>query len=537
MLRHTLILLAFVFGCGLTAQDFPTVTVVCQNGPFTLASPLTDGMTYTYQWERSFDGGSSWSATGIDAPELTVSSPNSGISYRLAYAPDVTCLSDVSCRSLTSATALVVSIPSFSQGRSICGGDTLFVGNTALTTGGNHETTLQTADGNCDSIVSTFLQILPAYNDRFFVDLCPGESFRGQSIGADTVITQSFTASSGCDSIATYEISVAFASQPIISGPDRICAGETASLEVAGAFATYAWSTGNDGDDAPVTSAGNYTLTLTDFNGCQLELSHQMAVTELNVSDAITTPPACPGGNSGAISVLAAGDTDLLYSIDGGESFQPDSDFTDLAAGAYALVVENIEGCRASSSTNVDDAPGLNIFGSLLSEQTIERGDSVFADFTADFEVTEWRWNNQAFTTCNDCPATVLIPMVDTRFIIEAIAPGGCSVVDSFLINVKDKQRYYAPTAFSPNGDNQNDVWRLFAGPRVEAVTSLQVADRWGGIRYQQTTDLPPAEAGWDGNEQGSGQPLPPGTYVWSASLRYADGSSRAVRGQITLMR
>lgn len=536
MLRYAPILLVLVFYGSLAAQDFPSVTVICQNGPFTLTSPLTDGATYTYQWERSFDGGASWSATGTDAPELTVSSPNSGLSYRLAYATDAVCLADANCRSLTSATELLVNIPTFSQGRRICNGDTLFVGSTALTTAGNHETTLQT-DAGCDSIVRTFLQILPAYNDRFFVDLCPGDSFRGLTITADTIIAESFTAASGCDSTATYEISVAFASRPVIFGPDRICAGETASLEVDGAFASYAWSTGNDGDDAPVTEAGNYTLTLTDFNGCQLELSHELTVTELSINDVDTSSPACPGGSSGTVSVFAVGDTDLLFSIDGGERFQPDSAFTGLAAGAYDLVVESIDGCQATGTFVVGEAPELSISGSLPPEQSIERGDSVFADFAANFEVTEWRWNSRAFTTCDDCPATVLTPTVDTRFIVEAIAPGGCSVVDSFLITVKDKRRYYAPTAFSPNGDDQNDVWRLFVGPRVEAVTGLQVADRWGGIRYQQTTDLSPAEAGWDGNEQGSGQPLPPGTYVWSAGLRFTDGSSRLVRGQITLMR
>jgi len=529
---------SLVFVClgTLLAQDFPSVTVVCQSGPFVLRSPLADGQTYTYRWERSFDGGASWSATGTDAPELTVSNPNSGINYRMAYAPDAGCLADASCRSVTSATSLMVDIPSFSQGRSICGGDTLFVGTTAITTGGNHETILRTAAG-CDSIVRTFLQILPAYNDFFIIDLCPGETFRGQTIAADTVITESFTATSGCDSVATYEISVAFGTRPVISGPERICAGETARLEVDGIFAAYAWSTGDDGDDAALTTPGTYTLTLTDFNGCRLELSHELTVTELTITDAPTTPPACPGGNGGSLSVMATGDTDLLYSADGGNSFQPDFSFTGLTAGTYELVVENTDGCRAAGSALIEDAPELNIFGSLPGEQTIERGDSVVADFTADFEVSEWRWNNRAFTSCDDCPATVLTPTVDTKFILEAIAPGGCSVVDSFLINVKDSRRYYAPTAFSPNGDDQNDVWRLFAGPRVEAITDLRIADRWGGIHYEQITDLPPAEAGWDGNEQGSGQPLPPGTYVWSAALRYTDGSSQAVRGQITLMR
>jgi gliding motility-associated-like protein len=535
MLRHFLYSLVLVCSGLLVAQDFPPVTVVCQSGPFVLQSPLTDGITYRYQWERSFDGGSSWSPTGTDAPELTLSSPNAGINYRLTYAPDATCLADLSCRSLTSPTSLRVDIPSFSQGQSICNGDTLFVGSTALTTAGNHETTLRTEAG-CDSIVRTFLQILPAYDDLFFVDLCPGESFRGQTFTTDTTITETFTAVSGCDSSATYEISVAFGTRPVISGPSQICSGETASLEVDGEFAVFAWSTGNNGDDAPVSAPGTYTLTLTDFNGCQLELNHELAVTELTV-EATTTPTACPGSNSGTIALLGTGDTDLLYSIDGGSSFQPDTAFSDLAPGTYDLIVENIDGCRASNSATVADAPELNIFGSLPNEQTIERGDSVFADFTADFAVTEWRWNNRAFTSCNDCPTTVLTPTVDTKFIIEAIAPGGCSVVDSFLIQVKDSRRFYAPTAFSPNGDERNDVWRLFTGPRVEAITGLQIADRWGGIRYQQASDLPPAEAGWDGNEQGSGQPLPPGTYVWSAGLRFADGSSKAVRGQLTLMR
>ncbi|MFT6000515.1 MAG: hypothetical protein ACI81P_002977, partial [Neolewinella sp.] len=40
---------------------------------------------------------------------------------------------------------------------------------------------------------------------------------------------------------------------------------------------------------------------------------------------------------------------------------------------------------------------------------------------------------------------------------------------------------------------------------------------------------------GWDGTDQG--QLLPPGTYIYSATLRYTDGSHQVVRGQITLMR
>jgi gliding motility-associated-like protein len=153
-----------------------------------------------------------------------------------------------------------------------------------------------------------------------------------------------------------------------------------------------------------------------------------------------------------------------------------------------------------------------------------------------DFDVVEYRWSGISFLSCDDCPNPMAFPSIDTRFQVHAIASGGCSVTDSVLVRVKDNRRFYAPTAFSPNGDDQNDRWQIFTGPRTEAIVGLQIADRWGGVRFQQQiTELPPAEAGWDGTD--GVQPLPPGTYIYSATLRYTDGSSQLVRGQITLMR
>jgi len=518
------------------AQDFDPLTVVCRTGPFTLGSPLTDGQTYNYQWERSFDGGTSWAATGTDTPELTISSPNAGVRYRMAYAPDAICLTDPACRTVTSATGLLLQIPAFSQGLAICGGDTVFVGGTALTAAGNHETIL-TTPGGCDSIVMTFLQILPAYNERFIVDLCPGENFRGLRITQDTLISATFPAASGCDSTLTWEVHPAFPTTPVITGPERLCAGEEARLTVPRNFSGIRWSTGSTGGGITVSSPGDYTVVLTDFTGCTLELSHTIEFTDLRIDAVTATPPACPGGTSGMLALSVSGDEDLLYSADGGETFQLDSAFTGLSAGDYDLVVENAAGCRATEAASLTEPDELGLTTNLPASQTIERGDSLPLVFTADFPVAEWRWNARPFLSCSDCPDPMAFPTVDTKFRVEAVAPGGCSVTDSVMVMVSDSRRYYAPTAFSPNGDDQNDVWRLFTGPRAETISGLQIADRWGGIRYRQPTDeLPPEDVGWDGMDQGR-RALPSGNYAWSASIRYSDGSSRLVRGQIMLMR
>lgn len=537
MLRHTFCaLLALLYCCILSGQDFPAQTIVCRTGSFTLESPLTDGQTYLYQWERSFDGGGSWSATGTNASTLTISSPNAGILYRLAYAMDATCLSDVSCRQLTAATQLLIEIPTFAQGVTLCTGDTVFVGATPLTTAGNHETILTTATG-CDSIVTTFVQVLPAYDELFLVDLCPGELFQGQAITTDTVLTESLVATSGCDSIVTYEVNLAFGNTPTIVGPNRICAGETAELVAPGAYAGYAWSTGSSGEQVVASTSGNYTLELTDFTGCTLELTHQLTVTDLQIEEVSTTSPTCPVTATGELVVQASGDENLLYSIDGGEGFQLEATFADLIAGDYNLVVENADGCMVTQSQTIVEAPALNLSTTLPEELTIERGDSVPLSVTTDFPVVAYRWSSAGWLSCVDCATPVAYPPVDTELTVEAIAAGGCSVSQSFRIIVKDSRRLYVPTAFSPNADDQNDYWRIYTGPRAEAISGLQIADRWGGIRFQQTEPtLPPAEVGWDGRDL-NGQELAAGTYLFTATVRYADGSIKNIGGPINLLR
>lgn len=537
MLRPFLCLLLFCLSfSGLSAQDFAAETLVCRTGAFVLESPLTDGASYRYQWERSFDGGTSWLPTGSDAAQLTIITPNEGIRYRLAYAPDAVCLADPGCRQLTAVTRLLITIPSFNQGLTLCAGDTALVGNQPLTTAGSHETILETPAG-CDSVVTTFLQILPAYDDLFFVNLCPGETFRGTSINRDTIIRETFNAASGCDSIVTFEISIAFGDTPSILGPDRICAGETAELSSPGLYAAYAWTTGADDENTEVTSPGTYALTLTDFTGCQITLTHELTVTEVRIDDLITSGPACPGTASGTLSVRASGDDDLLYSADGGASFGMDTSFTDLAAGAYEIVVESADGCRAGETIILVDAPELRLTSEVPEELTIERGDSVSLAVLADFPDVEYRWSGRNFISCDDCAAPLAYPSFDATYTVEAIAAGGCSVSRSFRIVVNDNRRMYVPTAFSPNNDDRNDRWRIFTGPRAEAVLGLQIADRWGGIRYvQPEAELSPADAGWDGRD-GAGQELNAGTYLYTATVRFTDGTSKVIGGEITLMR
>jgi gliding motility-associated-like protein len=71
-----------------------------------------------------------------------------------------------------------------------------------------------------------------------------------------------------------------------------------------------------------------------------------------------------------------------------------------------------------------------------------------------------------------------------------------------------DDKQIFVPTAFSPNGDGNNDV--LFArGSALNGITIFRVFDRWGNLMFE-TTNI---NKGWDGMYQG--KLVNPDVYVY----------------------
>lgn len=88
----------------------------------------------------------------------------------------------------------------------------------------------------------------------------------------------------------------------------------------------------------------------------------------------------------------------------------------------------------------------------------------------------------------------------------------------------------FIPTAFSPNGDNNNEV--LF----IHGLDPLQTFDfiiynRWGQIVFQATS----MSQGWDGKVDG--KPCPSDVYAYMIKVSSPDGTVETKSGNITLMR
>ncbi|RNI28036.1 gliding motility-associated C-terminal domain-containing protein [Rufibacter immobilis] len=90
--------------------------------------------------------------------------------------------------------------------------------------------------------------------------------------------------------------------------------------------------------------------------------------------------------------------------------------------------------------------------------------------------------------------------------------------------------QFHFPTAFSPNADGLNDVFRPVGSPFASSFT-LQVLNRWGQIIFESKDP----KNGWDGTYQG--KPAPPETYLFRMEAKDVNGKRITQKGTVTLVK
>ncbi|TNF32447.1 MAG: HYR domain-containing protein, partial [Bacteroidetes bacterium] len=123
------------------------------------------------------------------------------------------------------------------------------------------------------------------------------------------------------------------------------------NLEVASGVPPYdyAWSNGQSTQDIGQLIAGNYTVVVTDANGCEATLSEELIQpTQLDVQPTDTIPVNCAGGSDGQFSVLVTGGVPgYNYAWSNGDT---DAVLNAIGAGTYQVVVSDNNGCQDSIS-------------------------------------------------------------------------------------------------------------------------------------------------------------------------------------------
>ncbi|MEP7197064.1 MAG: ice-binding family protein, partial [Saprospiraceae bacterium] len=174
-----------------------------------------------------------------------------------------------------------------------------------------------------------------------------------------------------------------------IIGNNTICNGGSTQLCAIAGVASYLWSTGVTTQCINASTAGTFTVTVTNLGGCKSSCS--ISVTVNNNPTCLITGinTICSGGSTQLCG--AAGGASYLWST--GASTQC---INVNAAGTYTITVTNLMGCSSncSKSITVNNNPTCSITGN----NTICTGGTT--QLCAAAGATSYLWNSGASTQC-----------------------------------------------------------------------------------------------------------------------------------------
>lgn len=168
---------------------------------------------------------------------------------------------------------------------------------------------------------------------------------------------------------------------------------------------------------------------------------------------------------------------------------------------------------------------------------TITLGDSVELRMMTGLDVTGFRLSPGPDSLIFG-NSTFVRPLETTSYDIFVLDAAGCSASTQVEVIVEAFVPVYSPTAFSPNGDGRNDVFRLFARSTVVSLRNFQIFNRWGDMVYFLDGPIDPQDTnwGWDGRDE-NGEIHEPAVYVYSIEVELADGRVITLKSDMVLMR
>jgi len=134
--------------------------------------------------------------------------------------------------------------------------------------------------------------------------------------------------------------------------------GLTASASGGVGSLSYAWNTSATTQSITGLTAGTYTVTVTDANGCTESLSQSITGgSSLSASVTANSNASCNGGSDGSLTASATGGTNpTTYVWNNGAST---ATITGLTAGTYTVTATENGGCTATATGTISEPTAL----------------------------------------------------------------------------------------------------------------------------------------------------------------------------------
>lgn len=364
----------------------------------TISATGTGGWgNYTYRWVRVSDGvvvGTSATVTGLAAGD-----------YRL----DITDRSGTGCTISTPIQTInspVEIVPTANITDALCNGDANGVIDLSIS-GGVGPYTYSWSNGETTQDIS------------------------GLIAGSYTV---TITDNAGCTDVETFNVNqpTVLTITPSITNVNcfgQSTGGITSNVSGGTGPYTYSWSTGSTSTNISNVSAGTYSLTVTDANGCVanavgLTITQPgMAISKLSEN---LTDPSCFGDNDGSVTITMQGGTaPYTYSWSNGDNTATANNLT---AGIHSLTVTDALGCTYNESFTLNDPLRIALAPTLTLPTCNGAADGIISVAASNGTGPyTYNWNT------GDSGPTITGLVADT-YSVTVTDAGGCSIVESIVL-------------------------------------------------------------------------------------------------------
>ena len=207
----------------------------------------------------------------------------------------------------------------------------------------------------------------------------------------------------------------------------------------------------------------------------------------------------------------------------------------------FVLEAFDDEGCLNRGIAQVNIYPLLDFIDIMVSP-----GMEIGVGGTAGIEVStepplsegagqySYALNGMTLELSGDSVEVAIIEEGPQELVVTVIDSNGCINTANVIIEGVPPD-IDIPNAFTPNGDEQNDVFLpvVTNAENIEGlIEEFRVYSRWGTEVY---VEFGPEVKGWDGNFQGD--LAPPEVYLYFIKLRLPNGEEQVRKGDVTLIR
>ncbi len=354
------------------------------------------------------------------------------------------------------------------------------------------------------------------------------------AVSAGTV-TISYAVTNTCGTtVKTFTVTVN--DKPIVAdiiGASTLCAGSSGLLTNTTAGGVWSSSnaavaTINGTGSVTAVAIGAATISYTVTNSC----GSTVKTWNITVADKPTVADI-----TGLANICASAGTTLTSTTSGGLwSSSPTSVatvstsgiVTGVSAGLATISYTVANSCGSTTKTFAVTVTDKPIVADITGPSTVNMAGTIaLTDATPS---GTWSSSNPSIATVSNS-GTVLGISAGTATISYTVTNSCGSTVKSFVVTVQlpTYDDVYIPNAFTPNGDGNNDVFRVY-GTVIQSL-EMKVFNQWGELIFETTNLL----GNWDGRYKGKMQPV--GVYVYATRIKLINGTVLNRKGSINLVR